>query len=113
MASQFFDIREFPLIQPEAELALFGVAILLIDTFLEKREKWFNAVTALVGVGFSTLTLVGLPPFLVRGLRGFAGGRFAMRGLLGPLLDARESDQHFGGFSGFSRSIQVDQFFIF
>jgi hypothetical protein len=39
MVSQFFDIREFPLIQPEAELALFGVAILLIDTFLENGRS--------------------------------------------------------------------------
>src|SRR5712664_85953 len=113
MASQFFDIREFPLIQPEAELALFGVAILLIDTFLEKREKWFNAITALVGVGFSTLTLVGMPDFLIRNLQGFAGGRFAIRGLMGLMRDAEKASPDFGGFAGFNGPILVDHFFIF
>lgn len=113
MTSSFFDIREFPLIQPEAELALFGVAILLIDTFLEKREKWFNAVTALVGVGFSTLTLVGLPDFLVRSLQGFAGGRFAIRGLIGLMHDAERANPNFEGIPGFNATILVDHFFVF
>src|SRR2546427_5253075 len=113
MASQFFDIREFPLIQPEAELALFGVAILLIDTFLEKREKWFNAITALIGVGFSTLTLVGMPDFLIRNLQGFAGGRFAIRGLMGLIRDAGKTSPDFGGFPRFHGTILVDHFFIF
>src|SRR3989475_7819384 len=113
MASQFFDIREFPLIQPEAELALFGVAILLIDTFLEKREKWFNAITALIGVGFSTLTLVGMPDFLIRNLQGFAGGRFAIRGLMGLIRDAEKTSPDCGGFPGFNGTILVDHFFIF
>src|SRR5229473_1103036 len=113
MVNQFFDIREFPLIQPEAELALFGVAILLIDTFLEKREKWFNAITALIGVGFSTLTLVGMPDFLIRNLQGFAGGRFAIRGLMGLMRDAEKTNRDFGGFPGFNGTILVDHFFIF
>ena len=113
MVSQFFNIREFPLIQPEAELALFGVAILLIDTFLEKREKWFNAITALIGVGFSTLTLVGMPDFLIRNLQGFAGGRFAIRGLMGLMRDAEKTSPDFGGFPGFNGTILVDHFFIF
>src|SRR2546426_9136018 len=113
MVRQFFDIREFPLIQPEAELALFGVAILLIDTFLEKREKWFNAITALIGVGFSTLALVGMPDFLIRNLQGFAGGRFAIRGLMGLMRDAEKTSPDFGGFPGFNGTILVDHFFIF
>src|SRR2546427_4249271 len=113
MASQFFDIREFPLIQPEAELALFGVAILPIDTFLENREKWFNAITALIGVGFSTLTLVGMPDFLLRNRQGFAGGRFAIRGVMGLVRDAEKTSPDFGGFPGFNGTILVDHFFIF
>src|SRR5258708_33688559 len=104
-----FDIREFPLIQPEAELALFGVAILLIDTFLEKREKWFNAITALIGVGFSTLTLVGVPDFLLRNLQGFAGGRFATRGVLGLMREAEKANPELGGLSGLHGTILVDQ----
>src|SRR5229473_5893426 len=117
MASQFFDIREFPLIQPEAELALFGVAILLIDTFLEKREKWFNAITALVGVGFSGLTLLGTPPFLfeflsrhpihVHFLRFDLNINLAVLGLI-RLLNLTG-----GEVVGFSNSILVDPFFIF
>src|SRR5437879_2310935 len=113
MVSQFFDIREFPLIQPEAELALFGVAILLIDTLLEKREKWFNAIIALIGVGFSTLTLVGMPDFLIRNLQGFAGGSFVIGGLMGLMRDAEKTSPDFGGFPGFNGTILVDHFFIF
>lgn len=43
---------------PEILLTLFGLAILLLDHWLERREKILNAVTALVGLGFAAVKLV-------------------------------------------------------
>jgi len=45
------------LIQPQIELVLFGLGILLIDFYLEKPAKYVNAGLALVGTGFSGYTL--------------------------------------------------------
>ena len=42
---------------PEMELLLFALGILLFDFLLEKQEKYFNAVLALVGVAASGLGL--------------------------------------------------------
>jgi len=45
-------------IMPQVQLALFGCGILLMDFLIpERRYKYFNAVTALVGVVFSTVAL--------------------------------------------------------
>jgi len=40
-------------ILPEMELLLFGLGILIFDFMLEKKEKYFNAILALVGVAAS------------------------------------------------------------
>jgi len=44
-------------ILPEVMLALFGLAILLTDFFLAPKQKSWNSVTALLGVGFSAGSL--------------------------------------------------------
>jgi len=79
--------RDLPLILPQVMLALFGCGILLMDFLLEAREKWMNALTAMLGVGFS----------------GFALWRL-QEGLHKQRADA---------FIGFSGSVVVDPFFIF
>lgn len=45
--------RDLPLIMPQVMLAFFGCSILLTDFLLEQKHKWLNAVTAMLGVGFS------------------------------------------------------------
>src|SRR6266481_9284422 len=44
-------------ILPEIELLLFGLGILLIDFWLERKEKYLNAGMALAGTLFSAFTL--------------------------------------------------------
>jgi NADH-quinone oxidoreductase subunit N len=71
------------LLLPEIMLVLFAMGILLTDHLLETRDKFFNALMAMLGVLFSGITLWQL--------------RFvADRGAL-----------------GFSSSLLVDQFFLF
>jgi NADH-quinone oxidoreductase subunit N len=65
--------RDFVLIRPQAELALFGLAILLTDFLIPRRSKWLNAVAAMIGVIFSGVALWemrGVPP---DGIVGFGG----------------------------------------
>ncbi|MGB0034254.1 MAG: NADH-quinone oxidoreductase subunit N [Candidatus Acidiferrales bacterium] len=45
--------REFFFILPEAMLAFFGLAVLLTDFLLTSRQKAWNSLTAMVGVGLS------------------------------------------------------------
>ena len=45
--------RDFVFILPEAMLACFGLATLLLDFFLTKKEKSWNSLTAMLGVVFS------------------------------------------------------------
>src|ERR1700739_3298471 len=71
------------LLLPEMMLALFAIGILLTDYLLEARDKFFNALMAMLGVIFSGITLWQL--------RGVAGR--------GPM--------------GFSSSLIVDPFFLF
>jgi NADH-quinone oxidoreductase subunit N len=49
--------HDFFLILPEVQLVLFGLGILLTDFLLEDRYKYWNAVMALLGVGFSGFSL--------------------------------------------------------
>ena len=42
---------------PEMELLLFALGILIFDFLLEKKEKYFNAILALLGVAASSLGL--------------------------------------------------------
>ena len=71
------------LLLPEMMLVLFAMGILLTDYLLEARDKYFNALMAMLGVIFSGICLWQL--------------RFA----------AEE------GASGFSSSLVVDPFFLF
>src|SRR5713226_7355926 len=72
-------------ILPEIELVLFGLGILLIDFWIEQKEKYLNAGLALAGTLFSGFTLWRL--------RGAIAAR--------------------GEFAGFHESVVVDPFFLF
>ena len=72
-------------ILPEMELVLFGLGILLIDFWIEQKDKYWNAGLALAGTIFSAFTILRL--------RGAIAAR-------GDLL-------------GFHDSVVVDPFFIF
>jgi len=72
-------------ILPEMELLLFGLGILLIDFWIEQKEKYWNAGLALAGTLFSAFTLWKL--------RGAIAAR--------------------GQFFGFHQSAVIDSFFIF
>jgi len=85
MFSEFFSTNDFRLILPEVQLALFGLGILLTDFLLEARAKYWNAVMAMLGVGFSGYTL------------------WQLRALV-----EQRGDQ-----AGFNGSILVDHFFLF
>src|SRR5713226_1105440 len=85
MWSEFFNPLDFRLILPQVQLALFGLGILLTDFLLEPRYKYWNAVMAMLGVGFSGYTM------------------WQLRGLV-----AQRGDQ-----TGFNGSILVDPFFLY
>src|SRR5256886_13173037 len=72
-------------ILPEIELVLFGLGILVIDFWIEQKEKYMNAGLALAGTVFSAFTLLGL--------RAAAAAR--------------------GEFAGFHGSLGVRPFFLF
>ena len=72
-------------ILPEIELLLFGLGILVIDFWIEQKEKYLNAGMALAGTLFSAFTLWRLR----------------------PAVAAR------GDLAGFNGSVLVDSFFLF
>src|ERR1700730_16002450 len=72
------------LLLPEMMLVLFALGILLTDYLLEARDKYFNALMAMLGVVFSAICLWQLRP-------------------------AASSGQAIG----FSNSLLVDPFFLF
>jgi NADH-quinone oxidoreductase subunit N len=72
-------------ILPEIELLLFGLGILVIDFWMEPKEKYMNAGMALAGTIFSAFTLWRL--------RAAVAAR--------------------GDFAGFQDSVVVDPFFLF
>src|SRR5260370_5878121 len=72
-------------ILPEMELVLFGLGILLIDFWIEQKEKYWKAGLALAGTIFSAFTIWRL------------GGAIVAR----------------GAFFGFHDSVIIDPFFIF
>ena len=78
--------RDFPLIFPEVMVAAFGLAILLTDFLLGPRQKSWNSLTAMLGVGLSAAGLYVIMP--------------AASGPHGPT-------------PGFYGSIVIDPFFIF
>ena len=71
---------------PEIELVLFGLGILMIDFWIEAKEKILNAGLALLGVIFSAVTLFRLHGFIA----------------------ARQDD-----ILGFHESVIIDPFFLF
>jgi len=86
MWSQFFQRGDYVAITPEIVVTMFGLGILLIDFLIkEKRDRYLNAVTALIG-----LTMAGVQ--LLRFWRG---------GLL-PIP-----------YSGFGGSLAIDPFAIY
>ena len=90
-----------PLILPEIMLVIFAMGILICDHMLEVRDKYFNALMAMLGVIFSAITLVGTPSFLA--------GIPLLRIFARPGL--REAADR--GIMGFSQSLIVDPFFLF
>jgi NADH-quinone oxidoreductase subunit N len=57
MFNEFFSRQDLLLIKPAVLLALFGCGILLTDLLHERRHKYLNAVTALLGLGFTGVQL--------------------------------------------------------
>jgi NADH-quinone oxidoreductase subunit N len=74
MVAPFFHSSDYQAIKPEILLAMFGLAILLFDFLLEKRDKYMNAVTALAGLALAGLKL-GMYWFALGGqaYHGFGG----------------------------------------
>jgi NADH-quinone oxidoreductase subunit N len=59
MWSQFFQRADYVAITPEIVLTMFGLGILLIDFLIrEKRDKYLNAVSALIGLVMAAVQLV-------------------------------------------------------
>jgi NADH-quinone oxidoreductase subunit N len=57
MWNAFFHRADYLAIKPEVLLTMFGLAVLLFDFLLEKRDKYLNAVLALIGLGFAAVQL--------------------------------------------------------
>lgn len=53
MWHDFFQPGDYTAVKPEILLTIFGLAILLLDFLLGKRDKYWNAITALIGLGFA------------------------------------------------------------
>src|ERR1700684_616610 len=77
---------DFFRVRPEAMLVFFGLAILLSDFLLTKRQKSWNALTAMLGVIFS------------------AGSLYMLQAYASPPI---------GPAPGFYDFIRIDPFFIF
>lgn len=78
MWTEFFTLADFRLILPQVQLALFGLGILLTDFLLEQRYKYWNAVMAMLGIGFSGYALWQL--------RGVVAQRGQLVGINGSVL---------------------------
>jgi NADH-quinone oxidoreductase subunit N len=59
-------LRDSNLIMPEVMLAFFGLGILMTDFLLGPREKMWNALTAMLGLAFSGVTLWELRPLALQ-----------------------------------------------
>ncbi len=57
MLSEYFSAVDFLVLKPVILLTLFGMGVMLTDLLLEERQKYFNAITALVGIGFASLQM--------------------------------------------------------
>ncbi len=59
MLSNFFQLGDYIILKPEILLSIFGLAILLLDLFLDDAHKYWNAILALAGLAFAIIQ-VGL-----------------------------------------------------
>lgn len=55
--TQMFSPTDYLMALPITLLTLFALGILLIDLMLPAEQKWVNAVTALVGLGFAAVAI--------------------------------------------------------
>jgi len=69
---EFMQMNGGGLLLPEMMLVLFAMGILLTDYLLEARDKFFNALMAMLGVVFSGITLWQLRGVAERGPMGFS-----------------------------------------
>lgn len=67
----FMQVDGGGLLLPEMMLVLFALGILLTDYLLEARDKYFNALMAMLGVMFSGIVLWRLREVADRGAQGF------------------------------------------
>jgi len=81
MWSEYFTAIDYELLKPVILLVLFGIGVLLTDLLLEARHKYFNAITALVGVGFAAAQM-GLSQWRMREAGIGAQGLQAFRGAI-------------------------------
>ena len=81
MWNSFFQRADYIAIKPEILLTIFGLAILVLDPLLfrDKRDKFWNALFALLGLGFAIVQLLIDWRALISGgpLTGF-DGRFTL-----------------------------------
>ncbi|HLW78288.1 MAG TPA: NADH-quinone oxidoreductase subunit N [Terriglobia bacterium] len=54
MWSAFFQAGDYQAIKPEILLTIFGLGILMLEFLVEKRDRYLNAIAALIGLGFAT-----------------------------------------------------------
>lgn len=57
MLSQYFSPVDFLVLKPIILLTLFGLGVMLTDLLLEQDQKYYNAITALIGLGFAAFSL--------------------------------------------------------
>ncbi len=62
--TQMFSPTDYLMALPVTLLTLFSLGILLIDLMLPAQQKWVNAVTALVGLGFAAVAIWKIFNFL-------------------------------------------------
>lgn len=58
--TQFFTPTDYALSLPIILLSLFGLGVLVIDLLLDEQWKRWNAVTALIGLGFAAASVIRL-----------------------------------------------------
>ena len=58
MLSEYFSAVDFLLLKPAILLTIFGIGVMLTDLLLDERSKYFNALTALVGIGFAAVQML-------------------------------------------------------
>jgi NADH-quinone oxidoreductase subunit N len=58
MWNAFFGLHDYVAIKPEILLTMFGLATLVFDFLLEKRDKYLKVAPPLLGLGFAALQLL-------------------------------------------------------